>query len=332
MFLPHRLMRCSQRPYNPPPWPTCSTSPPRRPPTTTAKDIEVLEGLEPVRRRPGMYIGGTDERALHHLVAEVLDNAMDEAVAGHASRIEVELDADGYVDGARQRPRHPDRPAPEVQEQVGARGDPDHAAFRRQVLRQGLRRPRAACTASACRWSTRCPTSSTVEVARDQQLWAQSYSRGKPTGQAEETRARRQPARHHGALPSRSRRSSATEPRSSPARLYRMARSKAYLFRGVEIRWSCDPALLDDGDDDAGRGRRCISPAAWRIILTATLDGRETVTRRPSPASAELRRRAAAASNGRSPGRSTATASSTPTATPCRRPKAAPTRPACAPP
>src|SRR5262245_35740160 len=63
----------------------------------TAKDIEVLEGLEPVRRRPGMYIGGTDEHALHHLAAEILDNSMDEAVAGHASRIEVELDADGYV-------------------------------------------------------------------------------------------------------------------------------------------------------------------------------------------------------------------------------------------
>ena len=61
----------------------------------TAKDIEVLEGLEPVRRRPGMYVGGTDERALHHLVAEVLDNAMDEAVAGHADRIEVELAATG---------------------------------------------------------------------------------------------------------------------------------------------------------------------------------------------------------------------------------------------
>jgi signal transduction histidine kinase len=63
----------------------------------SAKDIEVLEGLEPVRRRPGMYVGGTDERALHHLAAEALDNAMDEAVAGHATRIELELDAEGWV-------------------------------------------------------------------------------------------------------------------------------------------------------------------------------------------------------------------------------------------
>ena len=82
----------------------------------TAADIEVLEGLEPVRRRPGMYIGGTDEKALHHLFAEVIDNAMDEAVAGHATRIEVELRGRRLPDRHRQRPRHPGRPAPQVQE------------------------------------------------------------------------------------------------------------------------------------------------------------------------------------------------------------------------
>src|SRR5437868_3138672 len=63
----------------------------------SAADIEVLEGLEPVRRRPGMYIGGTDSNALHHLFAEVIDNSMDEAIAGHATRIEVDFDKDGYV-------------------------------------------------------------------------------------------------------------------------------------------------------------------------------------------------------------------------------------------
>ena len=82
----------------------------------TAADIEVLEGLEPVRRRPGMYVGGTDEKALHHLFAEVIDNAMDEAVAGHANWIEVELEADGFLSRHRQRPRHPRRPASQVQD------------------------------------------------------------------------------------------------------------------------------------------------------------------------------------------------------------------------
>ena len=103
-----------------------------------ASAIEVLEGLEPVRKRPGMYVGGTDERALHHLVAEVLDNAMDEAVAGHANRIEVELHGDFSRDGARQRARDPGGPASAVSGEVGAGGDPLHAAFGRQVLRQGL--------------------------------------------------------------------------------------------------------------------------------------------------------------------------------------------------
>src|SRR2546425_6358825 len=75
----------------------CDTPVPKPADSYSAKDIEVLEGLEPVRRRPGMYIGGTDERAMHHLVAEVLDNAMDEAVAGQATRIEIELDEEGFV-------------------------------------------------------------------------------------------------------------------------------------------------------------------------------------------------------------------------------------------
>ena len=104
----------------------------------TAKDIEVLEGLEPVRRRPGMYIGGTDAHALHHLAAEILDNAMDEAVAGHATRIEMELAA-GDVLTVRDNGRGiPDRPASQVQEQIGAGSDHDHAACRRKVRRQGL--------------------------------------------------------------------------------------------------------------------------------------------------------------------------------------------------
>ena len=104
----------------------------------TAADIEVLEGLEPVRRRPGMYIGGTDEKALHHLFAEVIDNSMDEAVAGHASCDRGRVRQGRLPVGHRQRPRHPRRPAPQVQAKSRARGHPDDAALGRQVREQGL--------------------------------------------------------------------------------------------------------------------------------------------------------------------------------------------------
>ena len=98
----------------------------------------MLEGLEPVRRRPGMYIGGTDEKALHHLFAEVLDNSMDEAVAGHASRIEVSFEADGFLSVTDNGRGIPVDPHPKFKNEVGAGSDHDHAAFRRQVQLQGL--------------------------------------------------------------------------------------------------------------------------------------------------------------------------------------------------
>ena len=108
------------------------------PETYDASSIEVLEGLEPVRKRPGMYIGGTDERALHHLVAEILDNSMDEAVAGHATRIGVEMNADGSVTITDNGRGMPVDPHPKFPRQIGARGHPDRAACGRQVLEQGL--------------------------------------------------------------------------------------------------------------------------------------------------------------------------------------------------
>src|SRR5215813_10895879 len=146
----------------------------------SAKDIEVLEGLEPVRRRPGMYIGGTDERALHHLVAEILDNSMDEAVAGHASRIEVELGADGYItvrDNGRgipidPMPKYGNKPAVEVLlTTLHSGGKFGGKVYETSGGLHGV--GLSVVNALADRLE--------VEVARDRQLHVQDYARGKPT-------------------------------------------------------------------------------------------------------------------------------------------------------
>jgi topoisomerase-4 subunit B len=209
----------------------------------TAEHIEVLEGLEPVRRRPGMYVGGTDERALHHLVAELLDNAMDEAVAGHASRIELALSAAGEVtvrDNGRGIPvdPHPKFPGKSALEVIfttlhsGAKfGDKAYATA------GGLHGVGVSVVNAL---SDRLM----VEVARDRRLYRQTFARGTPITAIED----------QGAVQNRRGSSVTFHPDPEifgatafrPAALYRMARSKAYLFKGVEIRWRCDPALLDD--------------------------------------------------------------------------------------
>jgi topoisomerase-4 subunit B len=202
----------------------------------SAKDIEVLEGLEPVRRRPGMYIGGTDERALHHLVAEVLDNSMDEAVAGHASRIEMEMGADGSVtvrDNGRgipvdPHPKYKDKSALEViLTTLHSGGKFSGKAYATSGGLHGVGLSVVNALADKL----------TVEVARDKRLWRQSYSRGTPLAKLEDA----------GSVSNRRGTTLTFHPdaeifgagaRFIPARLYRMARSKAYLYRGVEIRWS----------------------------------------------------------------------------------------------
>ncbi|HLS18760.1 MAG TPA: ATP-binding protein, partial [Paracoccaceae bacterium] len=147
----------------------------------TADAIEVLEGLEPVRKRPGMYIGGTDERALHHLAAEVLDNAMDEAVAGHANRIEIELRADGscaITDNGRgipvdDHPRFPGRSALEViMTTLHSGGKFSGKAYQTSGGLHGV----GVAVVNALSDRMR------VEVARGQQLYAQEFSRGLPQG------------------------------------------------------------------------------------------------------------------------------------------------------
>ncbi|MBC7986201.1 MAG: type IIA DNA topoisomerase subunit B, partial [Sphingomonadaceae bacterium] len=209
-----------------------------------AASIEVLEGLEPVRRRPGMYVGGNDERALHHLAAEVLDNAMDEAVAGHASRIEVSLAAGNRLtvtDNGRGIPvdPHPKFPGKSALEVIlttlhsGGKFNDKIYATSGGLHGVGVSVVNALSSAL------------TVEVARAKQLWRQDYSRGHAVSALERI----------GDTPNRRGTSLAFTPdaeifgegaKFKPQRLYRLARSKAYLFAGVEIRWKCAPELISD--------------------------------------------------------------------------------------
>jgi topoisomerase-4 subunit B len=206
-----------------------------------ASSIEVLEGLEPVRRRPGMYIGGTDARALHHLAAEVIDNSMDEAVAGHASRIEVTLEPGNRLtvsDNGRgipvdPHPKYPGKSALEViLTTLHSGGKFEGKAYSTSGGLHGV----GVSVVNAL------STQTVVEVARDKKLYRQSFARGLATTPLEEV----------GAAPNRRGTTLSFHPdpeifgtdnNFDPARLYRLARSKAYLFAGVEIRWRCDPSL-----------------------------------------------------------------------------------------
>jgi len=208
-----------------------------------ASSIEVLEGLEPVRRRPGMYIGGTDERAYHHLAAEVLDNAMDEAVAGHATRIEILLEAGNRLtvtDNGRgipvdPHPKFPDKSALEViLSTLHSGGKFNGKAYATSGGLHGV----GVSVVNALSSDT------VVEVARNKELFRQRFSRGLTLG----------PLENLGPVNNRRGTSVAFTPDQEifgemsfkPNRLFRLARSKAYLFAGVEIRWKCAAALISD--------------------------------------------------------------------------------------
>ena len=241
--------------------------------TYSAKDIEVLEGLEPVRRRPGMYIGGTDEAALHHLAAETLDNAMDEAVAGHASTIEMTLEEGNFLvvrDNGRGIPVDP------------------HPKFKHLSALEVI----LTTLHSGGKFSGKVYDTSgglhgvgssvvnalsevlEVEVARERVLWRQSYARGAPQTKLE------------NAGPVQNRRGTTfrfkPDPQIfgplafSPARLYRLCRSKAYLFRGVTIRWNCAPALIT-GKDETPTEAVLHFPGGLRDSLTADITATATV-------------------------------------------------------
>ena len=240
----------------------------------TAHDIEVLEGLEPVRRRPGMYIGGTDEKALHHLFAEVIDNSMDEALAGHATFIEVDLTADGYLtvtDNGRGIPvdPHPKFPKKSALEVImctlHAGGKFDSKVYETSGGLHGV----GISVVNALSEHLE------VEVARGGLLYRQLYGRGKPATKLEQvgkvanrrgTKVRFKPdAEIFGA-----------KAKFSPMRLFKMARAKAYLFGGVEIRWHCDTDLLQ-GQSDVPENETFHFPEGLKDYLAVTLAGQTLV-------------------------------------------------------
>ncbi len=239
-----------------------------------AQDIEVLEGLEPVRRRPGMYIGGTDEAALHHLVAEVLDNCMDEAVAGYADTITIHLGENNEVkisDNGRGIPvdNHPKFPGKSALEVIlttlHSGGKFSDKVYQTSGGLHGV----GVSVVNALSEEL------TVEVARDKQLFAQSYSRGVPQGKLKKMGAINRRGTTVIFRPDTE--IFGTKLRFKPSTLFRMARSKAYLFRGVEIRWSCE-ALLIKADDHTPTEAVLHFPGGLSDYLTSALDGRETIT------------------------------------------------------
>ncbi len=244
----------------------------------SAKDIEVLEGLEPVRKRPGMYIGGIDERAYHHLVAEIIDNAMDEAVAGYATNIEVTLSANGYVtvkDNGRgipvdPHPKYPGKSALEVITTTlhsGGKFGGNAYAVSGGLHGVGL----SAVNALSAHM--------VIEVAKDKKLYRQEYRQGKPVTAVE----------FIGAVSNRRGTSVSFIPdteifgdhvRFKPSTLYRMARTKAFLFRGVEVRWNCDAELIT-GDDKTPTEQILKFPNGIADYLDFLMKDRSSLTAKP---------------------------------------------------
>jgi len=251
----------------------------------SARDIEVLEGLEPVRRRPGMYIGGTDERALHHLAAEILDNSMDEAVAGHASRIEVGLADDNTLtvtDNGRgipvdPHPKFKDKSALEViltTLHSGGKFGGDAYITSGGLHGVGLSVVNALSDKL------------TVEVARDKKLWSQAFVRGVPESKLSKV----------GAVQNRRGTTVTFHPDDKifgkrtlfrAAQLYRMCRSKAYLFRGVEIRWTCAAGLVA-GDERTPAEATLHFPGGLSDYLVSALGERKTMTPQPFTGESKL--------------------------------------------
>ncbi|WP_390910618.1 ATP-binding protein [Pseudosulfitobacter sp. SM2401] len=238
-----------------------------------ASSIQVLEDMEHVRLRPGMYIGGKDDRALHHMVAEIVDNSMDEAVAGHATWIEVELHENGHVsvrDNGRGIPTgpHPKDPEKSALEIIfctlNAGGKFSGDSYETSGGLHGV----GSSVVNALSDHLR------VEVARNKELFAMEFSRGMPQGKLEKI----------GAAPNRRGTAVTFHPdpeifgslKLKPARLFKMARSKAYLFSGVEIRWKTE---INDGDTP--QEAKFHFPGGLADYLSETFEGATTYAEAP---------------------------------------------------
>ena len=246
-----------------------------------ASSIQVLEDMEHVRLRPGMYIGGKDDRALHHMVAEIIDNSMDEAVAGHATWIELELHENGHVtvrDNGRGIPTdpHPKDPSKSALEIIfctlNAGGKFSGDSYETSGGLHGV----GSSVVNALSDHLR------VEVARNRELFAMEFSRGIPQGKLEKI----------GAAPNRRGTAVTFHPdaeifgplKLKPARLFAMARSKAYLFSGVEIRWKCGQQ-----DGDTPQEATFHFPGGLSDYLNETLKGSTTYAEHPFGGTVDFR-------------------------------------------
>lgn len=251
----------------------------------SANSIEVLEGLEPVRHRPGMYIGGTDETALHHLVAEILDNSMDEAVAGFANKIDVQVNADysvTIVDNGRgipvdPHPKYPGKSALEViLTMLHSGGKFGGGAYKVSGGLHGV----GLSVVNALSEKL------VVEIARDKKLYRQEYSKGYPLG----------PLELIGNAPNRRGTSITFKPdpeifgansNLQPNRIFRMARSKAFLFKGIHINWKCAPEVIGEGETTPQECELCF-PNGLLDFLNYQVGNRATINRRPFAGDADL--------------------------------------------
>ncbi len=243
----------------------------------SAADIEVLEGLEPVRKRPGMYIGGTDERAMHHLVSEILDNAMDEAVAGHASRIEMTLQPGNRMiisDNGRGIPvdNHPKFPGKSALEVIfttlHSGGKFSGKAYNTSGGLHGVGSSVVNALSSEM----------TVQVARDKVLYEQVYSRGLPKGKLKKLGDTKERGTTVTFVPDTQ--IFGEDMAFNPLTIYKLARSKAYLYRGVEIVWSCDPELLK-GRDNVPQSETIKFPNGILDYLYTLVEGKTLLTPKP---------------------------------------------------